>query len=106
MSQKWNIDTEEMKRVLAEAREAGDTRLFAIAFDRESPLQWHHRKDEVAMQRFLDSRDRSESIMFNCAIAIVVVNPEDTDETIDAIIASRNTRSGAGPGYFEESEGF
>ncbi|MEI7720288.1 MAG: hypothetical protein WCI89_03745 [bacterium] len=55
------------------------------------------------MKQFLDSRDKSESAMFNCAVAIVVVNPQDTDETIKFMLTSRRQRSGSGPGYFDES---
>ena len=102
----WNIDLQDMKIALAEARQAGHTRLFAIAYDRESPVQWHHRPDEKEMQKFLDSRERSESIMFNCAIAILSLNPLDTDETIEALIAAQKKRRDTGPGYFEEAFGY
>ncbi len=106
MTQHWNLNQdgdEGMKAMLAEARKAGHTRLFAIAYDRESPIQWHSRKDEAEMKEFLDSRDESESTMFNCAVAVVVVNPQDTDETIDSVLTSRTRRHGNGSGYFSES---
>lgn len=106
MAQQWDLNrdgNEGMKAKLAEARKVGHSRLFAIAYDRESPVQWHSRPDEATMKKFLDSRDESENIMFNCAVAIVVVNPQDTDETIEALLASRQLRSGSGPGYFGES---
>ncbi len=103
MSNKWDANLTEMEAMLAEARKASHTRLFALAYDRTSPLQWHHRKDEKEMQDYLDSRDRSESIFFNCAVAVVVVNPADSDETIEAVITSQALRNGTGPGYFGES---
>ena len=106
MAKYWNLnkDGEEgMKAKLAEARKAGHTRLFAIAYDRESPVQWHSRKDEAEMKSFLDSREESETILFSSAIAIVVLNPQDTDETIDALLASHSQRRNNGPGYFSES---
>lgn len=107
MARQWwnlNLDGEDgMKAKLAEARKVGHTRLFAIAYDRESPIQWHSRQDEVGMRAFLDSREESESIMFNCAIAVVVVNPQDTDGTIESVLASRHMRHEWGPGYFAES---
>lgn len=106
MVQQWNLNEdgdEGMKVKLAEARKSGHSRLFAIAYDRESPVQWHSRSDETTMKQFLDSRDKSESAMFNCAVAIVVVNPQDTDETIKFMLTSRRQRSGSGPGYFDES---
>lgn len=106
MAQKWNLNpdgSEGMKVKLAEARRIGHSRLFAIAYSRESPVQWHSCPDEAAMKDFLDSRDESESSMFNCAVAIVVVNPQDSDETIQAVLTSHQQRSGSGPGYFGES---
>lgn len=93
----------EMKAKLAEARANKHTRLFALAYDRQTPLQWHHRKDEDAMKKYLESRDMSESILFNCAIAAVVVNPADSDETILSVIAAKQQRIGTGPGYFDEA---
>lgn len=93
----------EMNEKLAEAREKKHTRLFAIAYDPQTPLQWHHRKNEAEMKKFLDSRDESESIMFNCAVAVVVVNPADSDETINATIAAKQVRKDNGPGYFREA---
>jgi hypothetical protein len=106
VARQWNLNLdgdEGMKATLAEARKAGHSRLFALAYDSESLAQWHSRPDEAAMKQFLDSRDESESMVFNCAVAIVVVNPQDTDETIEAMIASRQERRGSGPGYFDES---
>ena len=55
------------------------------------------------MKSFLDSRDDSESMMFNCAVAIVVVNPQDSDETIKSIIAAKQPRKAESPGYFNEA---
>lgn len=106
MTQEWNLNKdgdEGMKAKLAEARKAGHTRLFAIAYDRKSPIQWHSRKNEAEMQQFLDSRDESESTLFNCAIAVVVVNPQDTDETIDFVLNVRSHRRSNQLGYFSES---
>ena len=103
MPKEWNVGESDMRPVLEQARTAGHTRLFAIAYDKESPVQWHHRQDEAAMTEFLDSREESESMFFNCAIAIVVVNPQDTDETIESVIASHHMRNDAGSGYFEEA---
>ncbi|HEY4501689.1 MAG TPA: hypothetical protein VJJ20_01305 [Candidatus Paceibacterota bacterium] len=92
-----------MEEKLAEARKAGHTRMFALGYDPESPMQWHSRKDEAEMKSFLDSRDDSESMMFNCAVAIVVVNPQDSDETIKSIIAAKQPRKAESPGYFNEA---
>jgi hypothetical protein len=103
MPPRWTIDEKDLTAKLQEARKAGSTRLFAIAYDRITPVQWHHRKDEAEMQKFLDSREESESILFNCAIAVVVVNPKDSEETVFAIIAAGNPRVGQGPGFFSES---
>lgn len=98
-----DLNIREMKEKLAEARAENHTRLFALAYDAGTPLQWHHRKDESEMKQFLDSRDESESILFNCAIAVVVVNPADSDETIESIIGIKQPRKGTGPGYFSEA---
>ncbi len=103
MPTRWNVDAAEMKGKLDEARKVGHARLFAIAYDADTPVQWHHAKDETAMKEFLDSRERSESILFNCAIAVAVVNPQDSDETIEAVLTSGQLRQGTGPGYFSES---
>jgi len=103
MPLRWKVDTADMKANLEAARKNGHTRLFAIAYDDQTPVQWHHAKDEAAMKEFLDSRDESESILFNCAIAVVVVNPQDSDETIESTIASQQPRRDNGPGYFSEA---
>lgn len=106
MARTWNLNLEGpegMREELAKARTAGHSRLFALAYDRETPLQWHSRKDEAAMMKFLDSREESESMLFNCAIAVVVVNPQDSDSTIESVLASGTRRNGTGPGYFSES---
>lgn len=93
----------EMEEKLIKARAAGHTRMFALGYDPSSPLQWHSRKDEKEMKKYLDSRDDSESIMFNCAVAVVVVNPQDSDETIQSVIANKQPRRDDGPGYFDEA---
>lgn len=101
---RWNTSKrDDMRAKLTEARKAGDSRLFALAYDDKTPVQWHRAKDEAEMKKFLDSRDESESIMFNCAIAVVVVNPQDSDETIEATIAGCRPRQANGLGYFGEA---
>lgn len=100
---KCDPNLSEMKEKLTEARAAKHTRLFALAYDSQTPLQWHHRKNEAEMNKYLDSRDESESILFNCAVAVVVVNPADSDETIESIIAAKQVRKNSGPGYFSEA---
>jgi hypothetical protein len=99
----WNLNKDEMQEKLTAARAAGHTRLFAIAYDDVTPVQWHSRKDESDMNEFLDSREESESMFFNCAIAVIVVNPADSDETIEATLTARQRRAGSGPGYFSEA---
>ena len=93
----------DMEEKLAEARAAKHTRLFALGYDPGSPLQWHSRQNEKEMKKYLDSRDESESMMFNCAVAVVVVNPQDSDETIKSIIADKRPRKKDGLGYFGEA---
>lgn len=99
----WDLNATEMKEKLAEARKAGSTRLYALAYASTSPVQWHHRKDEDEMRRHLDSRDESESMLFSAAVAVVVVNPQDSDETIEVVLKTGHARSLTGPGYFSES---
>jgi hypothetical protein len=106
MAREWNMNLEGddgLKEGLQKARTAGYTRLFALAYDRDTPVQWHSRPDEASMMQFLDSREESESIMFNCAIAVAVVNPQDSDETIQSVLAARSRRKDTGPGFFSES---
>lgn len=103
MALKWDMNDKEMRAKLKEARQIGHSRLFAIAYDSTTPVQWHYRKDEAEMKRFLDSRERSESILFNCAIAIAVVNPQDSDDTIGAALSAGRKRADNGPGYFDEA---
>ena len=98
-----NPNLGEMHEKLAEARAKRHTRLFALAYDPNAPLQWYHRQDEKDMERFLNLRDNSESILFNCAVAVVVVNPTDSDETIQSIIADKRLRKKDGLGYFSEA---
>lgn len=100
---KWDLNLEEMKVARDEARSAGHDRLFALAYDPDIPLHWRHCKDESEMNRILASREESESTTFNCAIAVVVVNPQDSDDTIAFIIASRYPRPPGGLGYFTEA---
>ena len=102
----WDLDLdgeEGMRVTLLEAREAGHSRLFAIAYFPDEPVQWHHREDEAEMKSFLDSRDESESIMFSASVAIVVVNPQDSDETIDAILSGKQSRKENTSGFFSEA---
>ncbi|MDB5225590.1 MAG: hypothetical protein JWL87_542 [Candidatus Adlerbacteria bacterium] len=93
----------EMEEKLVEARAAGHTRMFALGYEPDLPMQWHSRKDEQKMKEYLDSREKSESTLFNCAVAVVVVNPQDSDETIKSIIAAKQPRKNEGPGYFCEA---
>ncbi len=91
-----------MVQKISEARQKGRRRLFAIAYDRESPAQWHSLPGDAEMQKYLDSREESESIMFNCAVVVVVVDPTDTDDVIESIISSGTIRPPKGLGYFKE----
>ena len=99
----WIIEPESLKSALKDARKVGHNRLFALAYFAEAPVRWLSRQDEEEMRLLLDSRERSDNTLFNCAVAVVVVNPMDSDETIDSIIAGKQKRNGAGPGYFDEA---
>lgn len=100
---RWIIEPEALKSALKDARKVGHNRLFALAYSLEKPVQWYSRQDEEEMRLLLGSRERSEHILFNCAVAIVVINPMDSDETIDVIIAEQRRRNGHGTGYFDEA---
>lgn len=94
---------EEMVENLEAARTLGHTRLLALAFDPEPPVSWHSFPAEQEMKEFLDSRETAESILFNASVPVIVVNPQDTDETIKAIVDMKRIRMRDGPGYFHEA---
>jgi hypothetical protein len=103
MALEWDLhlDGEEgMWVTLAIARKCGHTRLFAISSNRSDPVQWHSVGGENAMQSFFDNCEDSDDFEQNCWTPVLVVNPQDTDEIINAVIASHQVRQGRGMGYF------
>jgi hypothetical protein len=87
---------------LGRARAVSATRLFALSPDGTN-MQWHYRPDEKAMRNFLDSRKTSDKILFSSSIAVLVVDPRDSDEKIRQVIDARHRRMSDGPGYFSEA---
>lgn len=90
----------------AEAIAAGHTRLLAFAYYADpSPecLDWKSFPNEAAMTEFIESWDRAESMSLNCAVAIAAVNPNDSEESIKAILAQRFVHKDEGPGYFSSA---
>ncbi len=100
-------DTAAKLRTEAEAN--GHTRLLAYAcYGDANPerVTWQSFPDDPAMEAFIASWETSDDPALTCAMAIAVVIPQDSLETIHFQLSTRSKRAPNAPGYFPSAVNF